>query len=124
MKKLLYIFLIFLSISCGTTKYVEVPVENVRIEYRDKVKYDSVYVKDSIIQTQDNDTIYLKEYKYIYKYINQTDTILKTDSIPVIQVQEVIKEVNRLHNWQIALMIMGGGFVMLLGYKLIRLFKI
>lgn len=124
MKKLLYIFLIFLSISCSTTKYVEVPVENVRIEYRDKVKYDSVYVKDSIIQTQDNDTIYLKEYKYIYKYINQTDTILKIDSIPVIQVQEVIKEVNRLHNWQIALMVMGGGFVMLLGYKLIRLFKI
>lgn len=124
MKKLLYIFLIFLSFSCGTTKYVEVPVENVKIEYRDRFKYDSIYVKDSVIQTQDNDTIYLKEYKYIYKYINQTDTILKIDSIPVIQVQEVIKEVNRLHNWQIALMIMGGGFIAVIGYKLIRLFKI
>jgi hypothetical protein len=124
MKNLLYIFLIFLSISCSTTKYIEVPVESVRIEYRDRFKYDSIYVKDSIIQTQDNDTIYLKEYKYIYKYINQTDTVLKIDSIPIVQIQEVIKEVNRLHNWQIILMVMGGGLAVLLGYKLIRLFKI
>jgi hypothetical protein len=124
MKKLLYVFLLFLVFSCTTTKYVEVPVETIKIEYREKVKYDSIRVQDSIIINNNNDTVFIEKYKYIYKIIQQTDTVHIVDSIPKIQVVEVIKEVNKLYNWQIILMIIGGSFIALLGYKIIKSIKI
>ena len=124
MKKLLYIYLLFLIVSCTTTKYIEVPLETTKIEYKEKIKYDSIKIQDSIIIKEDNDTIYIEKYKYIYKTIQQTDTIHITDSIPNIQIVEVIKEVNKLKDWQIILMIIGGSFIALIGYKIIKLIKI
>lgn len=124
MKKLLYIFLLFLVLSCTTTKYIEVPVETTKIEYKEKIKYDSIKIQDSIIIKEDNDTVYIEKYKYIYKTVQQTDTIHIIDSIPNIQIVEVIKEVNKLKDWQIILMIIGGSFIALLGYKIIKLIKI
>jgi hypothetical protein len=111
-------------ISCTTTKYVEVPIEYTKVEYRDKIKYDSIYLRDSIVQKKENDTIYLEIYKYLYKYRYLRDTINIVDSIPVITVHEVTKEVNKLHNWQLILMVLGGGFIIVIGYKLIRIIKI
>ena len=124
MKKLLYIFLLYIVISCTTTKYIEIPVEHTKIEYRDRIKYDSIYLKDSIVQKKENDTIYLEIYKYLYKYKYLRDTINIVDSIPVVTIQEVTKEVNKLHNWQFILMVLGGGFIAVIGYKLIRIIKI
>jgi hypothetical protein len=124
MKKLLYIFLLFLIVSCTTTKYIEVPLETTKIEYKEKIKYDSIKIQDSIIIKEDNDTIYIEKYKYIYKTVQQTDTIHIVDSIPNIQIVEVTKEVNKLKDWQIILMIIGGSFIVLLGYKIIKLIKI
>lgn len=51
MRKLIIIIAIFISLcvaSCTTTRYVEIPVENTKIEYVDKIKYDSIYLRDSI----------------------------------------------------------------------------
>lgn len=124
MKKLLFMFLLCTMISCTTTKYVEVPIEYTKVEYRDKIKYDSIYLRDSIVQKKENDTIYLEIYKYLYKYRYLRDTINIVDSIPVITVHEVTKEVNKLHNWQLILMVLGGGFIIVIGYKLIRIIKI
>lgn len=124
MKKLLLIFLVFIAISCTTTKYVEVPVEHTKIEYRDRIKYDSVYLKDSTVQKKENDTIYLEKYKYLYKYVYLKDTITIVDSIPAVTIQEVTKEVNKLYNWQVILMVLGGGCIAVIGYKLVRIIKI
>ena len=124
MKKLLLIFLLYIVISCTTTKYVEIPVEHTKIEYIDRIKHDSIYLRDSIVQKKENDTIYLETYKYLYKYKYLRDTVNIVDSIPVVTIQEVTKEVNKLHNWQFILMVLGGGFIAVIGYKLIRIIKI
>ena len=124
MKKLLFMFLLYIVISCTTTKYIEIPVEHTKIEYRDRIKYDSIYFKDSTVQKKENDTIYLEIYKYLYKYKYLRDTINVVDSIPVVTIQEVTKEVNKLYNWQFILMVLGGGFIAVIGYKLIRIIKI
>ena len=53
--------LLFLTtiISCKTTtKIVEVPVETIKTEYIEQVKYDSIYSKESIYIMQKGDTIY------------------------------------------------------------------
>ena len=124
MKKLLFMFLLYIVISCTTTKYIEIPVEHTRIEYSDRIKHDSIYLRDSIVQKKENDTIYLEIYKYLYKYKYLRDTVNIVDSIPVVTIQEVTKEVNKLHNWQFILMVLGGGFIVVIGYKLIRIIKI
>ena len=116
MKYILFIFL-FLT-SCTTTKIVEVPVEKIKIEYRNKIKYDSIYVRDSIDTHIRNDTIYINKYKYLYKERIVNDTIVRVDSIPKVVKVETIKEVNKLKNWQVVLMIMGGVSIGLLLYKL------
>ena len=124
MKNLLFIFLLYIAISCTTTKYIEIPVEHTRIEYRDRIKHDSIYLRDSIVQKKENDTIYLEIYKYLYKYKYLRDTVNVVDTIPIVITQEVTKEVNKLHNWQFILMVLGGGFIAAVGYKLIRIIKI
>lgn len=124
MKKLLLIFLVFIAISCGTTKVVEVPVDRVRTEYIDRHSIDTVIKNDSIIIRDKGDTVFLEKYKYLYKYVNRTDTVLKTDTITKVQTVEVIKEVNKVKNWQIGLMVLGGGALALGGYKLIKVFKV
>ena len=119
MKKLFIIFALLLS-ACTTTKIVEVPVETIRTEYKDRVLHDSIYVKEHIDTHVRNDTIFKDVYRY--KYIQKTDTIivLKVDSIDRPVYIESIKEVNKLKNWQVVLMIMGGGFIVLLLYKIYK----
>ncbi len=124
MKKLLLIFLVFIAISCGTTKVIEVPVDRVRTEYIDRHSIDTVIKNDSIIIRDKGDTVFLEKYKYLYKYVNRTDTVLKTDTITKVQTVEVIKEINKVKNWQIGLMVLGGGALALGGYKLIKVFKV
>lgn len=123
-KRIVVALICLILASCGITKIVEVPVEHTKIEYRDKIKYDSIYLKDSTIQKNKNDTVYLEKYKYIYKYVYLKDTITIVDSIPIVTVQEVTKEINKLHNWQVILMVLGGGAIAITGYKLIRIIKI
>ena len=120
MKILIIAILLFLT-SCTTTKLIEVPVEKTKIEYRDKLVHDSIYVRDSIDTHARNDTVFMTKYKYIYKEKIVNDTIIQRDSIPKIVEVKTVKEVNKLKNWQVVLMIMGGGFVVLLLNKLRRI---
>ena len=99
-------------------------MEHTKLENRDRRKHDSIYLRDSIVQKKENDTIYLEIYKYLYKYKYLRDTVNIVDTIPVVTIQEVTKEVNKLHNWQFILMVLGGGFIAVIGYKLIRIIKV
>ena len=116
---LIYLYVMFSFIGCTTTKYV--PIENVRTEYINKVEKDTVIINNDRLIKEKGDTIYITETKYIYKTKNKIDTILRIDTIPIIQEVEVIKEVNKLKDWQVILMVLGGGMVAVIGYKVIRL---
>jgi hypothetical protein len=118
MKKLLYLFIVFLLISCGTTKYIEVPVT--KIEYRTQYNTDSIYVHDSINTLVKGDTIFKDVYKYIYKYKEHRDTIIVRDSIFYPVEVEIIKEVNKIYNWQKVLMGLG---VIAIFFIIFKVFK-
>jgi len=116
---LIYLYTMFSFIGCTTTKYV--PIESVRTEYINKVEKDTVIINNDRLIKEKGDTIYIVNTKYVYKTKNKIDTILRIDTIPIIQEVEVIKEVNKLKDWQVILMVLGGGMVAVIGYKVIRL---
>ena len=122
----LFIFLVcvvlLLLLSCKS-KTIYVPKETLKTEYRDKYIHDSIHYYDSIYVKEKGDTFLIEKYKYIYKDKLRTDTVCKTDSIAIPYPVIETKEVNRLHSWQIILMILGCVLLGYLGYKLVRLFK-
>ena len=109
-------------IGCKSVQYV--PVENtiVKTEYKNSISYDSIYFTDSIYIREKNDTVYIENIKYRYKYVSNVDTIVKNDTITntTIQEVEVIKEVNKLKWWQTALMALG---ILSLVYIIIKIKK-
>ena len=114
-------FLLFLTIviSCKTTtKVVEIPVETIKTEYIEQIKYDSIYHKDSIYIMQKGDTIYNNKVQYLYKYKYLRDTINITDTIPTIVTVKDTQYINKLYTWQKLLMTVGIGFVL---YWIVRL---
>ena len=117
--------LLFLTtiISCTTTKIVEVPVETIKTEYIEQVKYDSIYSKDSIYIMQKGDTIYNNKVQYLYKYKYLRDTINITDTIPKIVTVKDTQYVNQLYTWQKLLIIIGIGFILYWIVKLVIYIK-
>lgn len=125
MKKLLLTILLGIILSgCTATKYVEVPIEKTKIEYKDRLSIDTVIQHDSTIITMLGDTVYLEKYKYIYKVKELRDTINITDTTTVTKPIEVVKEINKLYTWQIVLMVLGGVSIIMLVYLIIKKFKI
>lgn len=110
MQKLLTIFLLVLT-GCSHIKYVEVPVEKVRTEYVKNEQKDSVlvYVTDSSTTIIKNDTVLMEKYRTVYRdrQFYTRDTLLKRDTIPVVQKVTEVREVNKLKDWQKLLMIAG-----------------
>ena len=117
--------LLFLTtiISCTTTKIVEVPVETIKTEYIEQVKYDSIYSKDSIYIMQKGDTIYNNKVQYLYKYKYLRDTINITDTIPKIVTVKDTQYINQLYTWQKLLIVIGIGFVLYWIIKLVIYIK-
>ena len=114
-------FLLFLTIviSCKTTtKVVEIPVETIKTEYIEQIKYDSIYHKDSIYIMQKGDTIYNNKIQYLYKYKYLRDTINITDTIPTIVTVKDTQYINKLYTWQKLLITIGIGFIL---YWIIKL---
>ena len=114
-------FLLFLTIviSCKTTtKVVEIPVETIKTEYIEQIKYDSIYHKDSIYIMQKGDTIYNNKVQYLYKYKYLRDTINIADTIPKIVTVKDTQYINKLYTWQKLLITIGIGFVL---YWIVRL---
>lgn len=112
--------LLFLTtiISCTTTKIVEVPVETIKTEYIEQVKYDSIYSKDSIYIMQKGDTIYNNKIEYLYKYKYLRDTVNVTDTIPKIVTIKDVQYINQLYTWQKILIVIGIGVIL---YWIIKL---
>lgn len=101
MKRLIQLIplLAILSLFVGCkTKTVLVPVERVKIEYRDRLRVDSVYNRDTVNIYMKNDTVYLQTVKWRERFKFDTVSVVRIDSIPY--PVEVIQEVNRLTKWQ------------------------
>lgn len=113
MRKIL--FLLFMTLLLGSCKVkekiVEVPIPQIKteIKYIDKVKYDSIYLKDSVYIIQKGDTVYNNKvaYRYKYKYLKDTITINKADTITRLQKITEIKVKNQLNVVQKVLMYIG-----------------
>ena len=112
--------LLFLTtiISCTSTKTIEVPIETIKTEYIEQVKYDSIYSKDSIYIMQKGDTIYNNKVQYLYKYKYLRDTINITDTIPKIITVKDTQYINQLYAWQKLFIVVGIGFIL---YQIIKL---
>ena len=113
MRKILFLlFITLLLCSCKVKeKIVEVPIPQIKteIKYIDKVKYDSIYLKDSVYIVQKEDTIYNNKvaYRYKYKYLKDTVTVNKTDTIIKLQKVTEIKVQNQLNVVQKVLIYIG-----------------
>ena len=119
LKTLFFLLFLTIVISCKTTtKVVEIPVETIKTEYIEQIKYDSVYHKDSIYIMQKGDTIYNNKVQYLYKYKYLRDTINVTDTIPTIVTVKDTQYINKLYTWQKLLITVGIGFVL---YWIVRL---
>lgn len=113
MRKIL--FLLFMTLLLGSCKVkekiVEVPIPQIKteIKYIDKVKYDSIYLKDSVYIIQKGDTVYNNKvaYRYKYKYLKDTIIVNETDTIIKLQKVTEIKVKNQLNVVQKILMYIG-----------------
>ena len=118
--KTIFVLLFLITIiSCTTTKIVEVPIETVKTEYIEQVKYDSIYSKDSIYIMQKGDTIYNNKIQYLYKYKYLRDTINITDTIPKIVTIKDVQYINQLYTWQKILIVIGIGVILYWVIKLL-----
>jgi hypothetical protein len=123
-RSLLIALLLLLCVACKTTtKTIEVPIETVRTEYITQKSFDSVYIHDSIDKFISGDTLIMYKYKYIYKYLNRVDTLVKTDSIPYTITVESVKEVNHIKGYQSILMYLGFIFILLVVYRIYKYIK-
>ena len=96
---LLIPLLLVLSLFAGCkSKTVLVPVEKVKIEYRDRLRVDSVYNRDTVNIYERGDTVYLHTIKWRERFKFDTVSVVRVDSIPY--PVEVIQEVNKLTKWQ------------------------
>ena len=123
LKALFLLLFLTIIVSCTSTKIVEVPVETIKTEYIEQVKYDSIYSKDSIYIMQKGDTIYNNKVQYLYKYKYLRDTINITDTIPKIVTVKDTQYVNQLYTWQKLLIVIGIGFILYWIIKLVIYIK-
>lgn len=94
---LVAILIVFLLTGCKT-KTVLVPVDRVKIEYKERLRVDSVYNRDTIQIYKKNDTIYYEKIRWRERFKIDTVSVVRVDSIPY--KVEVVKEVNKLTKWQ------------------------
>ena len=129
MRKIL--FLLFMTLLLGSCKVkekiveVSIPQIKTEIKYIDKVKYDSIYLKDSVYIVQKGDTIYNNKvaYRYKYKYLKDTVTVNKIDTITKLQKVTEIKVKNQLNTIQKVLIYIGLFSILLFLIILYKHFK-
>lgn len=126
-KFLMFIISLVILSSCTTVKEVEVPIVNTKIEYRDKLVYDSIYCHDSIYTYIKGDTVISYKEHINTRYINRTDTLVRTDTIQVPVTVTKIKEVNKLYKWQEGLITIGAAsliaYILIFGYLCLKYIK-
>lgn len=83
-----WVLIAVLAVMCLGCKSVQyIPVETVRTDtcYVNKIRTDSVYVRDSVVVERGGDTIKVTAWRWRERYVVQRDTIYRsrTDSVAV-----------------------------------------
>lgn len=86
--------LFFLTSCRARTVYVD----KVKTEYRDVVRVDSVYNRDTVAMYIAGDTVFKEVIKWRERWQLRVDSFTRVDSVPY--AVEVVREVNRLTPWQ------------------------
>lgn len=99
MRSLTALFALFVGLTACSPKVRLVPVEHTRVEWRDRLRLDSVYLHDSIYITERmaGDTVYKVKEVYRWRDRWRVDTVNtgRTDSIT-----EVVEVPAKLTAWQ------------------------
>ena len=98
MKIIYWLLLILIAFAGCKTKTVLVPVEKAKIEYRDRLRVDSIYDRDTVYIYECGDTVFLQTIKWRERFKIDTVSVVRVDSIPY--PVEVVREVNVLTKWQ------------------------
>ena len=101
MRSLTALLALFLWLTSCSPKVRLVPVEHTQIEWRDRLRLDSVYLHDSIYITekQAGDTVYKVKEVYRYRDRWRVDTI-NTGRIDSVRLTEVVEVPAKLTAWQ------------------------
>ena len=110
MKQLIFFTLCSLLFVLSSCKPTQLIVHD--IEYRDKLKHDSIYVeKNKVITiTRNGDTVFVDRLntEYKYKYLHLTDSIYKYIEKPVMITKLVPMQVERKFYWYESVFILIG----------------
>lgn len=113
--------ILFFATGCKT-KTILVPVKETKIEYRDRLRVDSIYNRDTVQIYGRNDTIFKDVIKWRERFRVDTVSVVRVDSIPY--PVEVIQEVNKLTKWQrwrlTILNVIGGLVAVYIAFKIGR----
>lgn len=91
--KWILLFICLCIFSCRSIQYVPVETVKTEKEYVDRIKRDSIYVRDSVFVLVKGDTVFSDKYHIVYRdrLMHDTVNISKTDSIAVPYSVEVVK---------------------------------
>jgi hypothetical protein len=118
---ILVVAFIWLLFSCKSIEYLP---GDTRVEYRNVYTTDTIIKNNTTYIKEKGDTVYIWNTKEVFKYKYHTDTCMVTDTLVTYVDKVDYVEVNKLKDWQIILMVLGGILLGFIGFKLLRLFKI
>ena len=98
---IIFLSLLALALTACSPKVRLVPVERTHIEWRDRLRLDSIYLHDSIYITERmaGDTVYKVKEVYRYRDRWRVDTV-NTGRIDSVRVTEVVEVSAKLTAWQ------------------------
>ena len=112
--------ILFFATGCKSVQ--PVIIEKTKIEYRDRLRVDSIYNRDTVQIYGRNDTIFKDIIKWRERFRLDTVSVVRIDSIPY--PVEVILEVNKLTKWQrwrlTILIIIGGLIIVYVAFRIGR----
>lgn len=96
---LIFITLLLVCCSCGSTKVVTQTVRDVQKDtvYLSNIQYDSIYISQDKLIDRTKDTLYIRDVsvEYRYKLLRDTVRIVERDSIPYEVTIVETKEITR-----------------------------
>ena len=93
-----WVLIVILAVMCLGCKSVQyVPVETVRTDtcYVNKIRTDSVYVRDSVVVERGGDTIKVTAWRWRERYVVQRDTIYRSRKASVAVPYPVERKLSR-----------------------------
>ena len=112
--------ILFFATGCKSVQ--PVIIEKTKIEYKDRLRVDSIYNRDTVQIYGRNDTIFKDIIKWRERFRLDTVSVVRIDSIPY--PVEVIREVNKLTKWQrwrlTILNIIGGLIIVYVAFRVGR----